>query len=252
MSEQLNDGEEQAILPPDPGTAPEEKEKITFSEEQQAIVDKVGHQGRENVRAERQKSADLQRQLDEATAQIPQEVRPNVVASGDIDDVDYENQRTQRESQIREQANFDTRQQVATENAQAAQIAEQQKQQQNFNDSLVRFNSSATKFDIDQAQLRTMDSIVTSYGGLSADVGGRVLNDEQGILTYKYLSEHPEDIVSVNQMSQGDAAVFLNDIKAKATVLYTKRTSNAPDPAENLSGNGVPPGKRGSKGVLIE
>lgn len=241
MSEQDETVEVVETTETTPETAPEQKEEITFSEEQQKIIDnKIAGKAFE-VREEKRKGAELQRQLDEAKANVPKEVRPDVVASGDIDDVDYETQRTQREAQIRTQAEFDARARFDAEAVQNAQQAEQQKQQQDFQDKTTKFYGTAAQFDIDQQALAVMDQTIASYGGLSPVVGEFVLGDEQGMLIYQHLSNHPEDIQTVNSMNPIAAAGFINEIKVKQTALNTKRTSSTPDPATRIDGGGPDP-----------
>lgn len=252
MSEQLNEGEGQTSQEPSSETAPEQKEKVTFDPDQQAVIDKVALQGRENVRTERQKNADLQRDLDEARAKIPQEVRPSVIEAGDTFEEDYETKQQTREEQIRKQAVFDARGKWDAEAQQADQIATQQKQQQDFNDSVVTFRETASKFDIDQNAVALMDQTIASYGGVTPEVGQFIINDEQGMLIWQHMASNPLDIQTVNNMPLQQQGIFLADIKAKQVALHTKNQSTAPDPAENLTGSGVPPGKRGSKGATYE
>lgn len=249
MSEQLNEGEVEAQ---DSETAPEQKEKVTFSDDQQVIVNRLTAEGRENVRTERQKTADVQRQLEEARALVPKETRPNVSNAGDIYDDNFEANQQARETQIREQAEFDTRQQVGAEQAHQAQVVEQNRQQAVFNDSITKFNGTAESFGIDSGTLQQMDGAIASHGGLRHDVGSRVLADDKGMLIYRHFSQNPDDIYTINRMSEGDAAVFVNEIKVKAVALNAKRTSSAPDPAQNLSGSGLSPTKRGSGGATFE
>jgi len=247
MSEQLNEGEQ-----PESGTAPEKKEEITFSEEQQKLVDSQLAAKAFETREERRKAADLQKQLDNVKAQIPKEARPEVPKAGDVYDEDHEQQQQVREEGIRKQARFDARQEAAVETAQNQQIADQQAEQTRFSDSLRKFNDTATKFDIDAVTLQSMDATIASHGGLRFDVGTRVVNDEQGMLIYKHFFQNPDDIYRINQMNEGDAAVFVSDIRAKATALFTKKASETPDPAETLTGSGVPPDKRGPENATYE
>jgi len=248
MSEQLNDGEQ----PGSGDTAPEEKEKVTFSQEQQAIIDKVAEDGRSKVIEERRKSADLERQLEESRAKIPKETRPEVPKSGDVFDDDHEERTAAREEGIRKQAKFDARQEFDADAAKDKELAGQQAEQARFNNSLKKFNDTAGKFDVDAATLNTFDTTIASHGGLRYDVGTRVVSDEQGMLIYKHFAQNPDDIYRVNGMTEGDAAVFVSEIKSKATALFTKKASETPDPAETLTGAGVPPEKRGPKNATYE
>jgi len=245
MSEQLNEGDK-----PESGTAPEEK--VTFSEEQQKTVDKIAADGREKFQSERQKAADLQKQLDEANARIPKETRPEVPKSGDVFDDDHEERTAAREEGIRKQAKFDARQEFDTQAKKDKELADQQAEQARFNDSLRKFNDTAVKFDIDAATLDSFNATIASHGGLKYAVGTRVVGDEQGMLIYKHFAQNPDDIYRVNGMTEGDAAVFVSEIKSKATALFTKKASETPDPAETLTGAGVPPEKRGPKNATYE
>ena len=239
MSEQTNEGEHQTSDEPSSDTAPEQKEKVTFNEDQQAVSDKVALQGRDNVRSERQKTADLQRQLEEAQAKIPKETRPTVNEAGETFEEDYEANRNKRETQIRAQATFDARAEWDAEAAQTAQLAQQQTQQLAYQDSVTKFNGTAQTFGIDQNQLAVMGQTIASYGGLTPDVSSFVINDEQGMLIYQHMAANPLDIQTVNNMTPMQAGVFLESVKTKQAALNTKKTSDTPDPPDRLDGGGV-------------
>ena len=245
MSEQELPGEQSE-------TETASEEKVTFSEEQQKLVENQLAAKAFETREERRKSVELQRQLDEVKAQIPKETRPDVGNAGDVYDEDFETKQTQREAQIREQATFDARQTFRTEQAQDEQQAEAQRQQASINDSLQKFSASAADFDIDAGAFSQIDRTIGSYGGLRTDVGNRVLNDDKGMLIYQHFAQHPDDIQKVNQMDVGSAAIFVNDIRTKAVALHTKNPSNAPDPTETLKGSGAAPTKRGPGGATYE
>ncbi len=247
MSEQSNEAEQQ----PESGTAPEQKEEVTFSEEQQAVVDKIAAKGRDKTRAGQQREADLQRQLDEAQARIPKETRPNVPNAGDVYDEDFEASQVQREEAIRKAAEFDTRAQVEQENEQKAQQAVVVEQQKVFDETISEYGKRATKLGITPEDVQTAMAIVNQTG-VSEEVGNFILADENGPLITKYLSENQQDIDTLNQLDAISAGIFIGSVKEKAVALGIKQTSTTPDPAETLSGAGVPPSKRGPEGATYE
>jgi len=249
MSEQQNETEQ--TTQDDSGTAPEQKEKVVFSEEQQAVVNKIAAEGRDKTRAGQQREADLQKQLDEAQARIPKETRPNVPDVGDVYDDDHEERQTAREKAIREAAVFDTRQTIEQENNLKAQETATVKQQKAFDDTISEYSKRATKLgespeDV-QAAMTTVNQI-----GVSESVGNFILADEHGPLITKYLSTHLEEIDTINSLDPISAGIFMSELKEKAVALGIKQTSTTPDPVETLNGAGVPPSKRGPKGATFE
>jgi len=228
-----------------------EEPKVEFSEEQQKIVDSQIAGKAFEVREEKRQKAELQRQLDEVKANIPKEARPDVPNAGDIYDEDYETNRAAREAKLVEQARFDERQTVQGEQVQQAQHADLQRQQEAFNQQVSEFGNRATKAGINPQELQTAMNTVNQYG-IRQDIGNFVIADEQGHLITKYLAENPQDIDTVNKLDGMNAGIFMNTVREKAVALYTKRTSDAPDPPDNLTGSGVPPRKRGAAGATFK
>ncbi len=215
---------------------PEQIEKVTFDERQQAKVDElIGGKVKQTRQAERD-NADLRRQLDEAKARIPVEQRPEVAADVDIYS---EDDLRRHETAIRAQARFDARTEYDADAEQNRVLDEQRRQTASFNDSLTRFRDTAANFDIDPAQMSAMDQTIGSYGGLNPAVGQFVINDDKGMLIYQHMAANPGDIAKVNGMDPMTAGVFLNDIKAQQTARNTKKVSDTPAPADRPDGGGV-------------
>ena len=76
--------------------------------------------------------------------------------------------------------------------------------------------------------------------GLTDDLVMLILEDADGPLITQHLAANPQDGYQLAQMSPFAVGAFLTDIKQKASALKPK-TSNTPEPAETLSGNGVDP-----------
>lgn len=232
-------------------TAPEQKEEVEFNEEQQKVFND-GMAGKAfEVREEKRRSAELQRQLEEFKANVPKEARPDVQGTGDIYDEDYESARTAREGQIREQATFDARQAFQNEQVQQNQLVEQQKQQAAYQESLTEYGNRAAKIGITPQELQQAGTTV-SQNGLRQDVINFLIADTDGPVMTRYLSENLVDVDSVNRMNPMQAGVFMNDIREKAKALYTKTPSGAPPPADTLNGSGIVPQKRGVGGTKFE
>jgi len=67
-----------------------------------------------------------------------------------------------------------------------------------------------------------------------------ILADSDGPLITKHLAANPQEGYQLASMSPYQVGSFLDGIKAKASALKPKKT-NAPAPAERLTGNGADP-----------
>lgn len=120
-------------------------------------------------------------------------------------------------------------------NQQQAAQAKQAKQQE----SISAYANKAKELGIKQDELTAAGNTVATYG-LSDDLVMHIVNDSDGPLITKHLAANPQDGYTLASMSPYSVSEFLNTIKQKASALKPK-TSNAPKPATNLSGNGADP-----------
>ena len=246
---------EQALVEPTTQEATPEtalaEEKVTFSDEQQKVFnDTVAKKAFETREAKRQ-AEDLQRQLDEAKAAIPQEQAPNVPKLPDPYDDNYEDQVAARDDAIRAKERFDARQSFAQTQREQAQAAQQREQQAALNNKVTEYSNRATALGVNAQELQAAGNLVSQYG-INDQVTQFILGDDQGPLITQYLSKNPMELETIRTLDPMQAAIHISsNIKSKAAALGV-RTPTAPDPAEILRGSGVAPSKRGPKGATFE
>jgi hypothetical protein len=261
MSEQLEQVDEPVIQDEQPtienleaGTAPDSGEdhdkKVVFDENQQKVFDQMAAQKAFEVREAKRNAEQLKEQLEAAQAQIPAEVRPEVPDLPDPYDDNYQQALAQRDEAIRASANFDAKESLRAQQAQDATIQKQKEQQEVLTKTVDDYAQRATKLGVNAQELQVAGGIVSQYG-IDEQVVMHILNDEQGPLITKYLSQNPLAMETIRQSDPMSAAVYINnEIRQKASALGV-REPTAPDPVETLSGAGVAPGERGPKGATF-
>ena len=234
---------------------PTEREKVTFSEEQQKVVDGIVGKKVYNAREAERRADSLKQENDELRRQLPTETRPVVPTVPDRYDFDNDEAYSQavasRDMLIGNAAAFDERQSQAEINrnveqrmANEAAFAENQKDAQTYFDR-------ASKLGIKQQDILAAGQMVASMG-LQDEIAGFILKDETGPLITQFLAANPLVLDEISRMSPMDAAIQINSvIKPKAAELMP-RTTQAPDPVEPLHGAGVPPLERGPAGATFE
>ena len=145
-----------------------------------------------------------------------------------------------RDEAIRAQATFNAQNNAYVQQQEANQQQAAQAKQVKIQESMTSYSSKATELGIKQDELQAAGNAVANYG-LSDDLVLHILGDSDGPLITKHLAANPQDGYQLAAMSPFDVGSFLDGIKTKASALKPK-TSSTPDPATNLSGNGVIPG----------
>lgn len=108
----------------------EEKEKVTFTPEQQAVFDREIGKKTWAMREKEREAEELRQKLAEFESAKEQEQRPVVPDEPDPLDEDYEARQREREQQVAAAARYDERQKVLTEQRERAEQEKQQKAQQ--------------------------------------------------------------------------------------------------------------------------
>ena len=152
-----------------------------------------------------------------------------------------------RDKAIRELSAFDVRQEVATTQATAAANQAQATQQAALVTSAQSYTERAQGLGLDAAELQVAGNTVAAYG-VSDELAGHILNDEQGPLITRYLAGNLNELETLRGMAPMQAAVHLaTKIVPKITAVPTN--TGAPPPSDGLSGGGVPPSERGPDGT---
>lgn len=233
-----------------PDTADKPEEKITFSEEQQAIFnEEIGKKTYKLRQTEREKE-ELAQQLEELKSKLPKESRPQVPPMPQPFDDDFEAKVRQRDEAILAQARFDAAEKIRAEQEQARQKEQEEQRQKDTYSKQVAYFENAKKLGIEPNELAEMGGRVGSF--LPQDLQMYIMEEEKGGLITKYLASNVLEIEKLSQMSPLRAAEYIaTSIKPKVEQLTTKKVSQAPDPVETLSGRGANT-ERGPSGATFE
>lgn len=134
---------------------------------------------------------------------------------------------------------FEERNSFHLQQQQLTQQQAAQAKQEQINKSMQDYTSKAVELGIKQEELQAAGNAVAGYG-LSDDLVMHILADSDGPLITKHLAANPQEGYQLASMSPYQVGSFLDGIKAKASALKPKKT-NAPAPAERLTGNGADP-----------
>ncbi len=227
-----------------------EESKVTFDEAQQAKVNQlIGEKVSKQREAERQ-AEELQRRLAEVEASLPKEKRPEIPAMPDPFDDDFEEQSKARDAAIIKQAEFDATARANERLQQQAQQEAARRQQAALETELVKYSNKAKASGIDQNQM-VQDMQAVGQNIPDVNIQAFLLTEEKGPEITNFLASNPLEMDKVRNMNQMQAAIYIEtQLKPKAT--QSRKTSNAPAPADTLSGRGAPPKERGPKGAKFE
>jgi hypothetical protein len=154
-------------------------------------------------------------------------------------DDDFDQKMKERDEALIAQANFNTQNQNYQQQQQFQQQQEAQAKQVKVQESMASYSQKATELGIKQEELQAAGNTVAQYG-LSDDLVMHILADSDGPLITKHLAANPQEGFQLAQMSPFLVGNFLDGIRTKASALKP-RTSNAPNPSDNLQGKGHKP-----------
>jgi len=163
----------------------------------------------------------------------------NIPPMPDAFDDDYEAKVKVRDEAIIANANYNAQNQAYLAQQQFTQQQAAQAKQEQINKSMQDYTSKAVELGIKQEELQAAGNAVAGYG-LSDDLVMHILADSDGPLITKHLAANPQEGYQLASMSPYQVGSFLDGIKSKASALKPKKT-NAPAPAERLTGNGADP-----------
>jgi len=227
---------------PEPKEASQEP-KVTFTPEQQAIFDKnIGKKVAKNHEITKERD-DLQRQLNEANAKLPQVEAPEIPDMPNPDDFYGEPEKLRaaqdtRDKAISERATFDAGVQQ-NERLQANQTFKQQQEDlKKQNEVIVGYVENADSFKISRDDLFKSGEIVKN-SGVSLDIQTHLLQDPQGPLVVDYLAKNLVELDNLRSMTPMQAAIHIaNEIKPKLAGI--KKTTKTPHPLDMDDGQGMP------------
>ena len=218
---------------------------------QKAINEKVFKQKQAERERDQYKAQleEYERKQREEQAKLYQSVPP----MPDSFDDDFDLKIAERDRVIAQKAQYDWEQQSFAKQQQSQHEQAQRAKAEEIHAKAATYNTRSTELGIKQEELQAAGNKVAQYG-LTDDLVLHILSENDGPLITKYLAANPNDGYELANMSPYKQGVFLNEIKAKAAALKPK-TTNTPNPATNLQGNGADPelGKyKHIKGVKYE
>ena len=231
--------------PTDAAAAAETPEETPGERYNKRINDKHRQMMEQTRRAD-----DLEQQLAETRAKLPQEQRPSVPDMPDPYDADFGPKMAARDTALRETAAYDARQTLAAEQQQTKAQEAQREQQAALVTRVTTYTERAQKHGINAETLQVAGQTVAQYG-ISDELTNFILDDEQGPQITAYLSKNPGELDELSRLTPVQAAVRI------ATVVKPKASqhsglSGAPEPVTGLSGGGAPPAQRGPAGATYE
>ena len=231
--------EQDAESAPEAGENPEKH--ITFSEEQQRILDEAVGKKVFKLREKEREAEALKKRLEELEAKVPEQRRPQVPAIPDpfaVSDEEYRRQLYLRDEALKQAIAFDQQQQ-------------EQKQQEVMTEKVQSYSQKATKLGINSEDLQVAGNTVAQFG-IHDDLVQFILEEDQGPLITTYLSKNLLELEKIQGMSPTQAAVYVaTTVKQKAAALKPK-VNSAPDPLEQPHGAGKAPKPRGPQGATFE
>ena len=192
----------------------------------------------------------LEEQLRKLQSQMPQEQRPEVPELPDPYDDNYAEQIAARDDAIRKAVAYDTQQQFVQYQQQQAQEQSQKAQQEAITKTVQSYSGRAKDLGVKPEQLTAAGNTVHAYG-IHDEITQYILGDEQGPLITTYLARHTDELEKISGMSPMQAGIYIDKaVRPKASV--SPKKSQAPAPADGLTGGGAPPSERGPKGAKYE
>ena len=220
-------------------TVSEEPEAPRYTAEQHAAATN-GFKAREA----RREAEQLRQELAALKNQVPEQVQPVIPVLSDYPEPEELAEYTRK---IQEAARYEERQAFMYKQQQDAAYQGQLDAQKREKETRQAFVDNSTKQGVKLEDLQTAANLVDSYG-LNPQIVEAMLSDKDGGLMLLQLSTDPQAIQALNSANVLTLGTIYADIKAKSAALKP-RTSNAPPPAELLSGNGIPPPRGGPPGV---
>lgn len=219
--------------------AEHEEKPQAVDEKQEAINKAINKKHFEAQQAKRELEAANARikEFEDKQRELEAQRVGNIPPLPDAFDDDYEVKMQQREQALIAQANFKAQQEVYHKQQQYMKLQAEAQQQAEFSKKVQDYSNRATALGIKQDELQAAANVVGNLG-LSDDLVKHIIADSDGPLIVKHLAANQMDGLELAQMSPYEVGRKLDQIRQKAGALKPK-TSKAPAPSTNLSGNGA-------------
>ena len=229
--------------------------EVKFSEEQQRVFNQAISKKVAKTHDAERKAQKLERELQEMKARHPQNSRPTVPPAPDplsLTHDEYMAKIAERDAALGKASQFDFQQQYVQRQEQEAVHARQRAAQEQMDNSVTSYMSTATKLGVKAEELQQAGHTVGDYFDDNSPIVEFILQDDVGPLITKYLGNNIAELETLSGMSPVQAAVRIATIvKPKALALKTK-VNSAPDPIAKPTPSGSSPQRRGPQGASYE
>lgn len=216
---------------------------VKFTPEQQRVFDQTIAKKTAKFREQERQ---LQQRLQELESRIPQEGPPPVPERPTPWDPEEKVQAY--EEALIKRAQWDAKQAEQQQSVQQQQYAQQQEAARELQKATANYAARAAKQGIKPEELKQAGEIVYNLG-IHDQVLLYIIAEETGPSITTYLARNPDEVEKLQQMMPAQAAAYIAaEIRPKAT----RRRSNAPPPADGVSGARGAREERGPKGATYE
>ena len=226
------------------------EQKVTFSPEQQKVVNDLASKKAYEAREANRRANELEKRLKDLEAQKPAEQAPVIPPPPNPYDDDYEAQIAARDRALVAKAQYDANANYQRQQVQQQQYEVQRLEQETLTKTVTDYSVRAQKLGITESELQQAGSLVSQYG-INDQVTRHILDDEQGPLITKYLSQNPHAMDTLNSLSPISAGLFIEQNIKPEAIKLKPRTTGAPPPIDTLNGAGVSQSQRGPKGATF-
>ena len=227
---------------PDENTGEEETVKAEEKQINQEEVNKAINKKHRLMREAQEKAEKIQAEKDELQAkldEINKQEPPVVPDQPDPYDPNYNQLMVERDLAIQKQAQYDVNQQNVVKTQQNTLNEQNARKLQETVDNVNAYGVRTKELGLDEALQAEASNVVGSYIH-NQDVKDFLLQDKNGPLMVKYLSENALELETVAGMSTMAAAVHLSTVvSAEATKLKPKITKT-PAPIDIPGGRSNP------------
>lgn len=230
----------------------EKPKKVSFTPEQQEVVNGIiGKKTKQQRDAER-RALQLENELAELRAKVPQAQRPEIPPMPNVYDDDFEAKVAQRDNAIRAAAAFDAEVLMNQRREAEATAKLQQERQQQFVQTVETYSGRAKDLGINAEELKAAGQAIGQ--SVPPQLAKYILEDEIGPAITMFLSKNPVILENLQDMDPMRAAVYLETkIKARVVALQGQRKQRrTPPPPRTLGRGSTSSGTRRANGVRFE
>ena len=237
-----------------PASGDNHEKTIKFDAEQQKIFeDAIAKKVFKQREAERE-AGRLRRELEEVKARLPQQSRPMIPETPDpfaYSDQEYRQRMAYRDQALVQAAHWDQQQNGLQYQEQVRQNDLARKQQEVMVNNIKTYSDRAIKLGMKPEELQAAGNKVSQFG-IDDSLVRHILNDDQGPLITKYLSQNLQELEDLSEMNPMDAAVRISTVIKSRLAALRPRLNKAPDPLQRMSGSGKTPKQSGPRGATFD